>query len=577
MPTCVRFWSPFLALISPLSSAPSLSNETAFPNVARMVTSENITQTAVITLFKKFNFCHVTVLADDSVWARESFAIFRVLLGRMIPDSNITNAGNVFFNLAQFRNGTITAGSLLQRLPGADTNIVYLLTQPDVQWELFRQRSKLERLDKVDRRAWVSGWPTDVSLYDQWQTSALEARTLAFRGADGVLGFEVAATESTVTGPYTYAKIWAAQSERGVCTKANVSSQHGPFCQEHDPHELDKALAVRTVVDAVMMYAQAVDSLLAKRGLELNGSTVYKEILHLGTFHGMSGGRVVVNENGDRVKRLDLKNTRVTLAEPGRTCGERSRRSVVLSGVQGLHDRGRHALITEYVSMYSETVSVGSYDARNGKPDLDIHECSTGGETKINTSSATTRPLRWRGDTCDPPQGCPEAAASPAPSAKHGTGTAETLLLVLCVMCGLVVLALIGHRATRDALAYRRKHTPFNFRLSSIALPIDLDWLEDNEEGTAVGEPVLPQEIKRRDVRLLECIGDGNFGQVWKSKLTSDGIPGGRTAAAKILKGDTERGELLLEAMITAQASGGRYLPLFLPALLLAVVGPACG
>ena len=66
------------------------------------------------------------------------------------------------------------------------------------------------------------------------------------------------------------------------------------------------------------------------------------------------------------------------------------------------------------------------------------------------------------------------------------------------------------------------------------------------------------QELKRRHIKLVEEIGSGNFGSVWKAKLDHTDVPGGLTVAAKVLntESDEATGELYKEAVVTAVLSG---------------------
>ena len=70
-------------------------------------------------------------------------------------------------------------------------------------------------------------------------------------------------------------------------------------------------------------------------------------------------------------------------------------------------------------------------------------------------------------------------------------------------------------------------------------------------------DPTIPKEIKRRHMHLVEEIGSGQFGKVWKARLDQayTGVIGGVPVAAKILTDETADAcsELFSEAAIAAQ------------------------
>ena len=66
-------------IISGASTAPSLADDSAYPNVARMSTGETAIQAGVAQVVAHFGWRRVAVVNDDSVWASESAAAFMAL------------------------------------------------------------------------------------------------------------------------------------------------------------------------------------------------------------------------------------------------------------------------------------------------------------------------------------------------------------------------------------------------------------------------------------------------------------------------------------------------------------------
>jgi serine/threonine protein kinase len=116
----------------------------------------------------------------------------------------------------------------------------------------------------------------------------------------------------------------------------------------------------------------------------------------------------------------------------------------------------------------------------------------------------------------------------------------------------LVAVAAVQYRA------YRERHRPVDFDSQLDRMVESGELLEDQLNPT-----LRPREIKRQNVVLLEQVGKGAFGAVWKALLdeskSANGVPEYMVAAKTVLDKDANSDatdDLLNEAAVMAQVAG---------------------
>jgi serine/threonine protein kinase len=157
------------------------------------------------------------------------------------------------------------------------------------------------------------------------------------------------------------------------------------------------------------------------------------------------------------------------------------------------------------------------------------------------------------GTTKDPKTGqCFEVDRSPEP-------TSNKISIILAAVAGTCVLLLLLVAIAVRYRQYRRSIRPVDFdelNKTMIANGTVPDGLLHSE--------CKPRELKRSNVVLLEQVGQGAFGAVWKAMLDESSTTGSPEyqVAAKTVRGDSAEGrvDLTTEAVVMAQLAGHRNL-----------------
>jgi serine/threonine protein kinase len=150
----------------------------------------------------------------------------------------------------------------------------------------------------------------------------------------------------------------------------------------------------------------------------------------------------------------------------------------------------------------------------------------------------------FTGDNCE---NQPTASKSKGVTAIEGSGIIAAIVLGV-----LLVVAAVQYRKYREHLR-----------------PVDFDGQFDRMLQTGeiskdqLNATLKPREIKRHNVMLLEQVGQGAFGAVWKAKLdeskSTNGVPEYMVAAKTVLDKEADAdatNDLLNEAAVMAQVAG---------------------
>ena len=506
------------AIISPASTAPQLADEILYPNIARLAASEKVITKGAQQLMNKYGWRRIGILADESVWATGTIAAFIKHLKDNIPGVEITNEDDMTFAHGKIVNKTLDPQTLLKRLDALNTKIVFIATQPYIQREIFETVYQ-KKLLYGKGFAWINAWPSDNAFYNN-DSSVNED---AVKGAQGSIAFIEGVYESNATR--NYVKQWADNSNsKDACDLATPFNQAGPYCDaDGDPTSFPDRGA--NGVDCVLAFAMVIEK-LTDQGHAINASSIYQGLLAMGSFDGTSGSVTLDQSSGDRISGLEIQNLMVEMKElpvdANIAYTARARRGVKLNAV---------------VARYKY---VGDFDPRITPSVIELF-------TNITFPGLTHTP---------PDDG------TVTPSNSDDGGSSAYLFAVF----GALFFVYVACKVAWNVHLRRAKNTPHDFGVTDLDAMIDAGGFSRSvsTEVQEMEEFIItkPNEIRRMNVKLVEVLGRGNFGEVWKAKLT--GSAGSlETVAAKVINPceDSDsvaaRQSLFREAMVTAQLSGG--------------------
>jgi serine/threonine protein kinase len=145
-----------------------------------------------------------------------------------------------------------------------------------------------------------------------------------------------------------------------------------------------------------------------------------------------------------------------------------------------------------------------------------------------------------------------------ATSYTNASANADATSAILASIAGVVLLGLLFAAGAARYHRYRLKMQPVDFD------KLNLKMLES---GTILADQLFseckPRELKRSTVTLLEQVGSGSFGAVWKATLDESNTTPEYQVAAKTVLEDAPpeaRADLATEAAVMAQLAGHKNL-----------------
>ena len=124
-------------VVSPQSTAPSLADKSAYPNLARTSGTDVHMARAFAKLCEAFGWDRVALLHDDSVWGSGGAAAVKTSVAAV----NVEVITTVDFELAAFDDGSVHVRELIDRLAAASPRGIVLVTQLRVQRDICAQRT----------------------------------------------------------------------------------------------------------------------------------------------------------------------------------------------------------------------------------------------------------------------------------------------------------------------------------------------------------------------------------------------------------------------------------------------------
>ena len=522
-------------IISPESSAPQLDDETAFPNVARYVTNGHTFQSGMVELMMHYGWKRIGVLNDESVWSSGVKDSFISQLKGRCPSCSITNEGDTDLNTTLFSLGNRTvrdslAGDLLRRLNDTDTRITYVITQSEIQRDLYAAIYRTKMMYGKGF-AWFSGWmPEAIVLRDG------EVDLEAARGAEGVLGWIDAKGKPTAITS-TYKSTYRLHASRQACERQQKFTAHVPIadtvCDKDDlPTSIDGQGPVRA--DAITAVANVCDTIIRTRGMDaVTPSAVYEGLLRLAPFDGVNGRGIKLNPNtGDKLGLLSLQNVQLLFSNRDRRTG---------------------------VMMEMETVQfmqVGSFDSSKTPASDGLFLHCNRASTDIcaqDDYNAVVFPGKETRPPLDGSVMINHTTLSAVITSNAGVDP-ETVAIVIVVSVALVaILSVAVTIAVEKRQAIHAANTPVCFEEYQRRLA-EAGMIDDSEDAVFL----KPRELRRAWIDLDNILDSGNFGEVWKATLDDDNQPGYMVAAKTLIESKSDnmqqlRDDLLQEAFIMAQ------------------------
>ena len=267
-------------VISGSSTSSTLSDDAAYPNLARMSTSEVGVGAGFASLAKKYNWRRIAIVHDSSTWGTDAAKQFEA---RMLADSSHENeliylnfAGTIdrsqcsdytdkdFFGtspnyaakiinakagcdpITSFSVGKVRAGypkgdadvcnpsdpshfcvtEVIKQLKERDAKIIFIAAQRDTQRALFREIYKKRDIDHMD--IYGEGYAYMSALVDQdlFVDTDGNVDTEALKGAIGTLGIREAVDKEGDTFK-TYTTLWGEASSREACCQQGSKAVAG--------------------------------------------------------------------------------------------------------------------------------------------------------------------------------------------------------------------------------------------------------------------------------------------------------------------------------------------------------------
>ncbi|KAJ8601332.1 hypothetical protein CTAYLR_007243 [Chrysophaeum taylorii] len=410
-------------VLGPASTSTLLSDEIAFPYVARFSTPDTVIGAALSELTLTYDWSRVALVYDDTIWSvssAEAFADAFVSTWETKTGAEIRGTGEcvdggacerfahakngitpigVPFSLADFDAGILNIESVVKDISSLDdVFIVVVASMPHAQRAIYAACATHD-VKFGAGFAWLTTWPSLESIEEHGGTVNLDALNLH----EGALGFiEHSPVYGERNATTSYLNYWSLVADNDACWNRSLVPASGTFVRRGSQRYCDAdgdrftATAYGLIwADAVLVLATALDVL---GGTTTDAAAIYQAIKALDYPISSASGPIFLSEgSGDRVGVLDLKNLQIVDGEDRKL----SQSTIIVSGSS------------------AKFVTVGSFEAASEVLSVD--------------SDAIVFP----GGSLSAPR---DRVAVSLSNDKKGRGSNATILVVVIIVVGVVVV-----------------------------------------------------------------------------------------------------------------------------------------
>ncbi|KAJ8601331.1 hypothetical protein CTAYLR_007242 [Chrysophaeum taylorii] len=333
--------APPYVVLGPASTSRELSDEIAYPYVARLSTPDTVIGGALSELTLHYGWSRVALVYDDSVGAvssaeafAEAFAAAWETTGAEIRGSGVCVEGGacerlayanngttpigVPFSLADFDAGTLDIDAVVDDLASLeDAYVVVIASEPRAQRAIY-ESCAIRNVKLGSGFAWLTTWPSLESIGANDGTINLNALDLH----EGSLGFiehspryDDQRNETTA-----YFEYWSRVADNEACWNRSLVPASGTFVRrgiqrycDSDGNPFTSSSHGVFWADAVLVLAMALDAL---GGTTTDAAAIYQAIKDLDYPIDSASGPIFLSEDsGDRVGLLDLQNLQIVDGE----------------------------------------------------------------------------------------------------------------------------------------------------------------------------------------------------------------------------------------------------------------------
>ncbi len=200
-------------------TAPSIANDTAYPNVARLSTSENRIQNGLTALAKHFGWRKIGIIHSDSTWGSQSAAKFKETYVEAEVLHEIEVTLNEFDN-SPYTHQVANCTTWLQEFQDRDVYVLFLYLEPRVARSLY-VASYTTQIMAGNGYAYVNGWITESIILNDDGSVNLDA----VKGAEGSIGL-MEKVETTSALAQSYVNFWDSSASIQGCASLSDDTSY---------------------------------------------------------------------------------------------------------------------------------------------------------------------------------------------------------------------------------------------------------------------------------------------------------------------------------------------------------------